>query len=31
MNRFIFLGNMVGAGGLLLGVVVFLWGAYAAL
>lgn len=31
MNRFIYVGNMVGAGGLLLGVVVFLWGAYAAL
>src|SRR5262245_21770743 len=31
MNRVIYLGNMVGAGGLLLGAVVFLWGAYEAL
>lgn len=31
MNRIIYVGNMAGAGGLLLGAVVFLWGAYAAL
>jgi hypothetical protein len=31
MNRIIYFGNMVGAVGLLVGVVVFLWGAYAAL
>ncbi len=31
LNRLIYVGNMAGAGGLLLGVVVLLWGAYAAL
>jgi hypothetical protein len=31
LNRIIYMGNMVGAGGLLLGALVFLWGAYGAL
>ncbi len=31
LNRLIYFGNMVGAGGLLLGTVVLLWGAYATL
>lgn len=31
LNRLIYMGNMAGASGLLLGVVVLLWGAYAAL
>ena len=31
LNRLLYCGNMVGAGGLLLGTVVLLWGAYAAL
>ena len=31
LNRIIYLGNMVGAGGLLIGVIVLLWGAYVAL
>jgi len=31
LNRLIYVGNMVGAGGLLLGTVILLWGAYAAL
>ena len=31
LNRILYLGNMVGAGGLLLGAIVFLWGAYGAL
>lgn len=31
LNRVLYYGNMVGAGGLLLGTVVLLWGAYAAL
>ena len=31
LNRIIYLGNMAGAAGLLLGVAIFLWGAYGAL
>jgi len=31
MNRLIYLGNMLGAGGMLVGTVVLLWGAYGAL
>ena len=31
VNRLLYFGNMLGAGGLLLGAVVLLWGAYAAL
>lgn len=31
LNRVIYIGNMAGAGGLLLGALVFLWGAYGAL
>jgi len=31
LNRLIYVGNMVGAGGLLLGTIILLWGAYAAL
>jgi hypothetical protein len=31
LNRVIYVGNMVGAGGLLLGTLILIWGAYAAL